>query len=63
MYMMCKRWLLVWPGDVTQINKYIHIQVNLGISSAAARLTWILTVQNHLPQPRPDSEVSGRPLR
>ena len=28
----------VWPGDVTQINKYIHIytnmQVKLGISSA-----------------------------
>ena len=25
--------LLVWPGDVTQTNKYIHIQVNLRISS------------------------------
>ena len=29
-----------------QINKYIHIQVNLGISSAAARLTWILIISN-----------------
>ena len=27
-----------------QINKYIHIQVNLRISSAAARLTWILII-------------------
>ena len=38
--------LLVWPGDVTQTNTYIHkhthIQVNLRISSVAARLTWIL---------------------
>ena len=23
----------VWPGGVTQINKYTHIQVNLEISS------------------------------
>ena len=27
----------------TQINTHTHIQVNLRISSAAARLTWILT--------------------
>ena len=29
-------------GDVTHINKYTNIRVNLRISSAAVHLTWIL---------------------
>ena len=35
---MCAKFLVcivfLWPGGVTQIHKYTHIQVKLGISSA-----------------------------
>ena len=40
--------LLVWPGGVTQLHTYTNIRVNLRISSAAARLTWILINYNFI---------------